>query len=52
MQSVMNSAMAKLTNSNVAQSLGQEIIEIVREDSNGVSFPNPIIEMRTIVIQY
>lgn len=48
MQSVMNSAMAKLTNSNVAQSLGQEIIEIVREDSNGVSFPNPIIEMRTI----
>ncbi len=45
---VMEKSINKLTNTQFAQSIGQEIIEIAREDSNGVSFPNPIIEMRTI----
>lgn len=31
-----------------SQSMGQSIIDIFREDSYGVSFPNPIIEMRTV----
>lgn len=38
----------QFTNHDEAQWLGQEIIEIFREDSNGVVFPNPIVEMRSV----
>ncbi len=47
-QNIMNSSMDKFTTTQLAQSMGQNIIEIIRSDSNGVYFPNPLVEMRTI----
>lgn len=44
----IDAAVELFTPVNYAQSMGQSIIEIFREDSHGVVFPNPIIEMRSV----
>lgn len=47
-KNVMDKAMAQYTSSNIGQRLGQIIVQVARSDSNGVYFPNPIIEMRNV----